>query len=339
VKKATYVVSRYYLGNRAFDLEDKKLNRDDCLYLNWLLRDELLKAGYELATQDINPIDDSGLVIYSDLPDRLPRPEDKEKSVLLLWESEIIKPENFDLRNHANFRTIFTWRSDLVDGKRYLPLHYAQRLDFDFDPEAVPEKDVVLISANKKSLDKRELYSKRLEVVRWFEKNAPDHFDLYGMGWDKYASPYRAVSIALSRMPGLAKKMAAERPSWKGAVSSKRDVLSRYKFTIAFENSKDIPGYVTEKIIDPMLAGSIPVYWGAPNITDIIPDTCFIDARKIDSIECLCSILIKYNNMAIQNMRKNISDFLADVSGSTFNVRAESRTLAYRILEHHKNER
>lgn len=37
--------------------------------------------------------------------------------------------------------------------------------------------------------------------------------------------------------------------------------LSNYKFTIAFENS-DVDGYTTEKIIDPLVAGSIPIYWG-----------------------------------------------------------------------------
>jgi hypothetical protein len=47
--------------------------------------------------------------------------------------------------------------------------------------------------------------------------------------------------------------------------SSKIAFLSRYKFTIAFENSS-YPGYTTEKIYHPMVAGSLPVYWGNPQI-------------------------------------------------------------------------
>ena len=39
----------------------------------------------------------------------------------------------------------------------------------------------------------------------------------------------------------------------------------QYKFTIAFENSS-YPGYTTEKIYHPMLANSIPIYWGNPEI-------------------------------------------------------------------------
>jgi hypothetical protein len=58
---------------------------------------------------------------------------------------------------------------------------------------------------------------------------------------------------------------------------TKLDTIARYKFTLAFENSlsKD---YVSEKIFDPLIAGSVPVYKGAPNIVDFVPaDHCFIN--------------------------------------------------------------
>jgi len=38
--------------------------------------------------------------------------------------------------------------------------------------------------------------------------------------------------------------------------------LSNYKFTIAFENTVT-PGYVTEKLLEPLAAGSIPIYHGS----------------------------------------------------------------------------
>jgi hypothetical protein len=44
-------------------------------------------------------------------------------------------------------------------------------------------------------------------------------------------------------------------------VHNKAEFLKRYKFTIAFENS-EYPGYTTEKLIQPMLADSLPIYWG-----------------------------------------------------------------------------
>jgi len=47
-------------------------------------------------------------------------------------------------------------------------------------------------------------------------------------------------------------------PDWNEA---KIHFLKDYKFTIAFEN-ESYPGYVTEKIVHPMLANSIPIYFG-----------------------------------------------------------------------------
>ena len=44
-------------------------------------------------------------------------------------------------------------------------------------------------------------------------------------------------------------------------LSNKLAFLSPYKFTIAFENAR-YAGYTTEKLVDPMQAGSIPIYWG-----------------------------------------------------------------------------
>ena len=53
-------------------------------------------------------------------------------------------------------------------------------------------------------------------------------------------------------------------PPRRTALSQAADNC-RYKFTFAFENaiSRD---YVTEKFFDPLLAGSVPVYLGAPNV-------------------------------------------------------------------------
>lgn len=59
----------------------------------------------------------------------------------------------------------------------------------------------------------------------------------------------------------------------------KRSFLQQYKFTIAFENDL-FPGYQTEKLYDPMLAGSIPVYFGDPCIGDIFNTKSFVDARE-----------------------------------------------------------
>ena len=73
--------------------------------------------------------------------------------------------------------------------------------------------------------------------------------------------------------------------------SSKIPLLSRYKFTIAFENSQ-AEGYVTEKFFQPLIAGSVPVYWGAPDVGQYAPDRrSYIDASAFGSMRELASHL------------------------------------------------
>ena len=72
---------------------------------------------------------------------------------------------------------------------------------------------------------------------------------------------------------------------------TRRDVQSRYRFSLAFENAID-RDYVTEKFFDPLMAGSVPVYLGAPNIEEFAPgDDCFIDVRRFARPELLAAHL------------------------------------------------
>ncbi|CAI5931856.1 unnamed protein product [Closterium sp. NIES-64] len=48
-------------------------------------------------------------------------------------------------------------------------------------------------------------------------------------------------------------------------------VIQRYKFSLAFENSCE-PDYITEKFWQSLVAGSVPVIVGPPNIADFVPD-------------------------------------------------------------------
>ena len=66
--------------------------------------------------------------------------------------------------------------------------------------------------------------------------------------------------------------------------TEKLEFLSRYKFTLAVENSTS-PGYVTEKILHPFLAHSLPIYWGCPNISSDYHPNSFVNLMDYSSIE------------------------------------------------------
>jgi hypothetical protein len=54
------------------------------------------------------------------------------------------------------------------------------------------------------------------------------------------------------------------------ALPEKWDGLARFSRTIVLENRSDHTNF-TEKILDPFLAMTVPIYWGAPNIQEFLP--------------------------------------------------------------------
>lgn len=73
--------------------------------------------------------------------------------------------------------------------------------------------------------------------------------------------------------------------------ATKLKVIARYPFTLAFENSVT-RDYVTEKFFDPLIAGSVPIYLGAPNVEDFAPgDRSYIDVTNFASPRDLAGFL------------------------------------------------
>ncbi len=67
-----------------------------------------------------------------------------------------------------------------------------------------------------------------------------------------------------------------------GQWESKIEFLKKYKFTIAFENSRS-NGYTTEKLPQPFQAFSIPIYWGNPLVTRDYNPKAFINCNDYDN--------------------------------------------------------
>jgi hypothetical protein len=85
-----------------------------------------------------------------------------------------------------------------------------------------------------------------------------------------------------------------ERPA---GLDGKMRVLTESQFTIAFEN-QIAPGYVTEKLLEPLIAGSIPIYWGDLQAkTDFNPEA-FIFADDHDSIDDLVRHVLRVADSA-----------------------------------------
>ena len=277
-------------------------NRDDCLAPFRVLRAQAQQRNIQLHTLDIlakqNITPDFNLYIES-----LPIVPIKGcKNYLVRFETELTVPINGDPSYLNQFDGIYTWDLDLLGrGSKSLlaeqtnaipkyPLCYPNVLPAGFQENVIVNpgfvgRDIfcVLIGSNRHAnvMDQRELYSERVKAIRWFEDNALEDFALYGNGWkvpQKRLGPLGKLRYRLEKIPTFFTGKPAF-VSYKGVADTKFEIYSQSKFSICFENAKDIPGYVTEKIFDCLFAGCVPIYWGEPEIEKVIPRACFIDFR------------------------------------------------------------
>jgi len=70
-----------------------------------------------------------------------------------------------------------------------------------------------------------------------------------------------------------------------------KSTVQSYKFFLAFENTIT-EGYVTEKLFRTLQMGTVPVYYGAPDMFNITKNPCFINARNFKSPKALANYLI-----------------------------------------------
>jgi hypothetical protein len=166
------------------------------------------------------------------------------------------------------------------------------------------------ISLNKNpGLKDSELYSKRIRAV--VALHSLGNVDLYGYGWDiSLYQILRNMPYSQSFPYMYWKNRKALRAIYKGAVKSKYEIFSRYRFALCFENSA-MPGYITEKIFDCFFVGTIPIYLGAPDVVKYIPKGCFIDMRDFDNYAALHSYLSSLSDNDISSFRMAAREYLS----------------------------
>lgn len=191
--------------------------------------------------------------------------------------------------------------------------------DVSFQPLEPAQRPLLLstVGGDKETLFRNELYSQRREVIRWFEANCPDRFAFGGTGWKQDYQAYQ---------------------SYGGRVACKLEFLSKAKFALCFENCYDREGYVSEKLFDAMFAGSIPVYWGAKNIAELVPADLYIDYRKVGTPEKLFTLLNNMSDDEINAYRARIAAWLKSDGVEKFSYRRWEEQLL-RCIEQGKRVR
>lgn len=276
-----------YYKDKLFDSKACKIGQN-LLLPGIMLKREMERLGHTLHTADMFDINDIDVFIFQDLNknsilllnsltdylkyflkrkwkyDYLKKSLASNKSVkkiLIMQEPPTVCPQSYETKYHRFFDEILTWDDEKIVQEKYHKFQYPQvPAVIEYKIPFCGKKLCTMIAGNKKSNSKNELYSKRYETILFFEEKRYD-FDLYGFGWEN-----------------------ENLNSYCGPVDDKLRVLSRYKYAICYENMCGIKGYITEKIFDCFFANVVPIYWGADNVTDYIPENTFIDRRKYKSL-------------------------------------------------------
>jgi len=207
---------------------------------------------------------------------------------LYVFEPPSVEPYLHTDEYYSYFSKVFTWDDSRVNGDKFVKFYYP--VMYRMKDTLVPFEERTLctmIARNKRSTYKDEIYSERLKAIAFFEKRHSSDFDLYGYGWE---------SLPLK--------------TYKGSIEDKYAVLRAYKFSICFENTTNIPGYITEKIFDCFHCGVVPVYLGASNVDSYIPKECFIDMRDFDSYEELYEFMNQMDESEYNEYLSAIRSFL-----------------------------
>ena len=337
--------THHQFNNRLFDRDSNPYAGDDILAPYAAFRNRLTSKGIAVQTADLLPATPDGrrnVVISFGVPDRmaaysvrkyiaLSQRPDVILSAFFAMECPIVEPTLFESLPvlQTYFKRIMSWSDSEAllqfTRSRVEVGHYCWPQSFDAVHEQFwSQRDrqfLLMMNANKlPRLYVDELYTARLRAVEYFQRYG--EIDLYGRDWDR--TPARVgktwtpatirrigewMSTVHQRLRPDPLYVAAVR-AWRGAAPSKSKTLAQYRFALCFENSV-LKGWMTEKLFDCFFAGTVPVYWGAPDVLDWVPAECFIDMRKFKDFAELRAFLHALSSADEQRYRKAARDYLA----------------------------
>lgn len=321
-KQAVFIdpSSDHFLEDRLFEINNDQLNRDGTLIPFARLREHLMKQGVAVHTADKlrDGSERRELNHYWSLG-ALKGCEDfmGDASVRLrgfiLMEPPLVQPGMYEAlpRLTTLFEEVYLHNTigdgyalDGVAQERLRKLHWPQPygdvLEEFWNRKQRFNKLAAIAGNHNPGFYKPELYSERIKAIA--ELSERQGIDLFGRGWDRWWSrqscwwPYWRYRRAIMS-------------NYYGSCNSKWETLSRYRFSLCFENMP-MMGYLTEKIFDCLYAGTVPVYWGAPDIDALIPSESFIDMRNFCTYDEMFNHIIGMSDKQWHDMRSVARDFL-----------------------------
>ena len=309
-------------------LFDQSFGRDNVLEPYSILKKTLEEQGHRVHTLDLffaNFWDVDVLIVFKidftlGMVIKVLRRFPEVKLIFIQTEEELISPFSSSeiLTNEYYFDKTLSWRTDLLIKHNVIHQFYPNPSVKEKTELGLRSSQIVLIGANKKA-GKGELYGFRWELFK--ELNATvEHCALAGPGWD-------------------VQELGEVRIDYLGVIEKKHDVLKKFNFGLVVENSAEYGG-ISEKIIDCLKAGTIPIYYGAPDIKEFIPEGCFIHVRDYENLSTLSLYIKGLSEFEVIGFQKEINKFLQSEAFEKFTSNHFVDTvLASLKLDFKKNKR
>ncbi len=150
---------------------------------------------------------------------------------------------------------------------------------YELDALPVPAKTTPLSTITSRLCDLPG-HRVRVQFIEEFARRHPDSIHVYGYGWKN--------ELGRSYFGVLGNRHAPE-----GSEDiCKSEGLLPYHYSLAIENCQR-QNYFTEKLLDPLLCWTLPIYWGCPNVSEYFPEDSYIpvDVTSFDSIEKIMDII------------------------------------------------
>ena len=120
-----------------------------------------------------------------------------------------------------------------------------------------------------------------------------------------------------------------------GKINNKIKFLQSYKFSIAMENTEG-DGYISEKIIDSFLSGTIPIYYGSYLLDEFINPKSFILIKGNKDIKAKIEYIKKLDNND-EIYRKKLKERILNDKNIFKNYNREYKEFLFHIFDQDKN--
>jgi len=199
--------------------------------------------------------------------------KDPQKTIGFMLEPEWSSNWQRDLYKYCKYvvaqnKEMFPYAKNIIEHPMFMFTESTDSHEFYLNNDFKKTKRMSMVSSN---YGHKYNYPKRHELFNALLKTDLD-IDFYGRRWE------------------------LSDPRYKGSPYNKSEAIVDYQYSIAIENSS-YDNYLTEKFFDLIVCNTVPLYYGAPNVSGIYPDNSFIALDFSGPIEKTVEQVIDiYNN-------------------------------------------